>query len=92
MSVTHFDKVNVQLGVIVGGTAGNHTLTGVAVGDRILSVWTQTFATTGALSATSNLTAEFTDPIAAANVIANASGSNTTDKPLFVLWMDANLT
>ena len=38
MGMTNFDAVNVKTSVINGGAAGNHTLTGIATTDRILSV------------------------------------------------------
>lgn len=75
---------------IKGGTAGSHTLTGIATVDAILSVSSVTLS--GAdlsevnINAVADLTSEFS--ISAANTIANTGGTNTTGALLLVLWAD----
>lgn len=62
---------------IAGGAAGALTVTGIAVGDRIIAV-----VDTEAASA--NLASEFT--VTAANTIDNTGGTATTSKDLLVIW------
>lgn len=66
--------------VLAGGVAGNHTLTGIAPGDRILSVLHNT---AGVLV---DITSEFT--IDSANTIDNTGGTDTTADELLVVWED----
>lgn len=75
---------------VTGGSAGDHTLTGVATVDKLLSVFSLDL--TGAdlsvvnFSAVTDLTSEFS--ITAANTINNTGGTDTTGALLFVLWAD----
>lgn len=62
---------------IAGGSAGALTVTGIAVGDRLIAV----VDTEGA---SANLASEFT--ITAANTIDNTGGTATTSKDLLVIW------
>ena len=70
--------------LIVGGAAGNFTLTGIATEDRLISVLHAPDA--GAVDACVNLTAEFT--ITAADTINNTAGTASTNGQLIVLWED----
>lgn len=68
--------------VLAGGAAGDHTLTGIAVGDAIVSV--RRYIGAGvAVTDVSDLTTEFT---VAAGKINNAAGTDTTGDKLAVLW------
>ena len=62
---------------ISGGSAGALTVTGIAVGDRIIAV----VDTEGA---SANFASEFT--VSAANTIDNTGGSSTSGKDLLVIW------
>ena len=66
---------------IAGGAAGNHTVTGIALGDTLISVLHHT---QGADMA--DLTSEFS--ITATDTINNAAGTNTTSDDLIVLYQD----
>jgi hypothetical protein len=65
--------------VIAGGVAGNHTVSGIGAGDRIVSVVHDT--TAGALV---DLTSEFS--VTAANTINNAAGTDTSSDFLVVTY------
>lgn len=74
---------------ILGGSAGNHTLTGVAVGDRlaaVLHIPQLTEGTPNAFNAPVDLTSEFT--VTAANTINNTGGTDTSDGMLLILLVD----
>lgn len=71
---------------VKGGSAGNHTVTGIATADAILSVSKIDFDTDGDIATVSDLTSEFS--IGAANTISNGSGTDSTDALLLVLWAD----
>lgn len=84
-------KGAVRTTVINGGAAGNHTVTGIAVGDQLRSVLKLDFTLAeGAPNtrtwAASDLTAEFS--ISAADTINNAGGTDTTGAVLVVVWED----
>ena len=64
--------------LIAGGVAGNHTVTGIATTDTLISV---IHNTAGALV---DLTSEFT--IDSANTIDNASGTDTSSDDLLVTY------
>jgi len=72
-----------KLTVIAGGPAGNHTLTGVVVGDELSGV---IYVAKGA----ENLTAVATEPftILDTDVIENSAHTNTTGGYLIVGWID----
>lgn len=74
--------LNVDL--INGGTAGNLTLTGVAVGDELAFVGQ--FVTAASIATFSEITSEFT--ITAPNTINNGGGTNTSSNQLMVIWID----
>lgn len=76
------DVVNVLS--VVGGVAGDITVTGVALGDTLLSV----MAIKDADQTSVNRTAEFA--ITATNTINNAGGSNDTGYHLVVTWRTTN--
>ena len=68
--------------LIAGGIAGNHTVTGIAVGDTIISV---IHNTAGALA---DLTGEFT--IDSADTIDNVGGTDTSSDQLLVTYETPN--
>ena len=77
--------------VISGGAAGNHTVTGIAVGDSLVAVLKLDFTLSeGAPNtrtwAATDLTGEFS--ITAANTINNAGGTSTTGAILVVIYED----
>lgn len=70
---------------ILGGVAGNHTVTGIAVGDSLASV--QVFTTvTSNFQTIADITSEFT--ITAANTINNTGGTDTTADYLTIVYYD----
>jgi hypothetical protein len=77
--------------VIDGGAAGDHTVTGIAVGDALRAVLKLDFTLTEGVPntrtwAVSDLTSEFS--IAGANTINNTGGSVTTGGVLVVVYED----
>jgi len=81
----------VRITVIAGGAAGNHTVTGIAVGDALRAVLQLDFTLAeGAPNtrtwAVSDLTSEFS--VAAADTINNAGGTDTTGQILVVVYED----
>lgn len=72
---------SVTVGSVDGGAAGNLTITGIAVGDTLLSVVTVLNASP---FTTANLTSEFT--ITAANTINNSGGTSTAAKRVAVTY------
>lgn len=79
------EATRLKTAVIVGGAAGNRTLPGVAVGDRLVAV-TRFVGAGVAVTDVADMTAEFT--ITAGNTINNAGGTNTTGDKLSILWVD----
>jgi hypothetical protein len=78
---------------IAGGSAGAHTVTGVAVGDQLGGVLYVVNASP--LNTVSDLMAEFTGTgkgITTTNTIANGGGTDTTGGFLIVSWVDKTLT
>ena len=71
--------------VIDGGSAGNHTLTGIATEDHLISV-VHLEGSGSAITGAADLTAEFS--ITAANTINNTSGTDSTNGVLIVLYLD----
>ena len=71
-----------------GANATTVTVTGIALKDKILSVYALTTAHDATygfdVSAMGDYTSEFS--ISAANTITNAGGTNLTDKMLVILW------
>lgn len=63
--------------VITGGAAGNLTVTGVKVGDRLVSVLNLTDGT--------DLTSEFS--VSAANTINNTGGTSSETKKVLVTYL-----
>ena len=85
--------------MIAGGVAGNHTLTGIRVADRIIKVVSMTFTLTEGvpnvplLFILEDLTAEFrvaAGGITADDTISNPGGTSTAAKLLFVWWEDVD--
>lgn len=81
MGTTHTD-LSLNSAVIAGGAAGNLTVTGITVYDKLKVV--NNVAAAGA-----NLASEFT--ITAADTINNTGGTNTTGMTLLVLWYPADV-
>lgn len=75
-----------QVTLVAGGSAGNHTVTGITTADRLAFVGH--FETAASIATLANLTAEFT--ITATNTINNTSGTDTTNDQLMVIWEDAD--
>lgn len=73
--------LNVTL--VNGGAAGNHTVAGMAVGDEVVFVGHLT--TAAAIATLGDLTSEFT---AGAGVINNTDGTDTTNDQLMIIWID----
>lgn len=71
--------------VIDGGAAGNHTLTGIATEDHLISV-VHIEGSGTALTGAADLTAEFS--ITAADTINNTGGTSSADGVLVVLYFD----
>lgn len=71
--------------VIDGGSAGNHTVTGIEVGDVLVAVIQ--FVDDGTqLTDVADLTGEFS--IDSADTIDNAGGTDTSGDHLLVIWKD----
>lgn len=66
--------------LIAGGSAGDHTVTGIKTTDELIAVFEQD-GTSGLLT---DLTSEFS--ISAADTINNAAGTDTTSDKLLVLY------
>ncbi len=71
------------IGLVAGGVAGAHTLTGIALGDRI--VFVGHFSTLAAIATLADLTSEFT--VSAADTIDNTGGTDTSSDQLMVHYM-----
>lgn len=69
--------------LIAGGSAGNHTLAAIAVGDEILTVLH--VSTAASIATAADLTSEFS---AGAGLINNAAGTDTSNDQLWVSWID----
>src|SRR5262245_29662278 len=74
-----------QLTIVAGAAAGNLTVTGITLKDRILKVQTVVVAS----GVVADLTSEFT--ITAADTINNTGGTATTGRTVFVEWEDHDL-
>lgn len=77
-------RPDLRVTLVAGGAAGNITVSGIAVGDEIISVLL--FETAAAIATVSDLTAEFS--ITAANTINNTGGTATSNDQLMVIWND----
>lgn len=72
----------IEVGLVAGGAAGDHTLTGISIGDRI--VWVGHLSTAAAIATLADITAEFS--VTAADTINNAAGTDTTNDQLMVIY------
>ena len=76
--------------LVAGGTAGNHTVTGITTNDKLLGVSsieaTASQLSTAILGLAGNLLSEFS--IDSAGVIDNTGGTDTTGAMLIVLYAD----
>jgi len=85
-SATHLSDLNYNEAFITGGTAGDLTVAGIAVGDTLVSVTSTTLAATTFLpSACANLSSEFS--ITAASTINNTGGTSTASQSVHVVWL-----
>lgn len=76
---------DLKFAVIDGGAAGNHTVTGIRLGEVLYLVLAFLRpAGPGDVSGISNLTSEFT--ISADGTINNTGGTATTDDQILVMW------
>lgn len=73
----------VKAAIIDGGAAGDHTVTGIAVGDSLVIVLH--ISTKAAIATMANLTSEFT---VAADKINNAAGTDTSNDQLLLFYED----
>lgn len=73
----------IKVALIDGGSAGDHTVTGIAVGDRLIAVIE--LATKASIATATDLTSEFT---VAAGKINNDGGTATTNDQLMVIYHD----
>lgn len=72
-----------KVALIAGGAAGDHTVTGAAVGDILVSVLH--ISTAAAIATMAVLTSEFT---IGADKINNADGTDTTNDQLLIFYED----
>ena len=73
---------DMKTAIINGGTAGNHTVSGIRAGEVLAFVWHFTPHDTAQVFA--SLTSEFT--ISADDTINNAGGTDTSSDQLLVGW------
>lgn len=76
MGTTHTRRAQ-DVATIAGGAAGDHTVTGITVYDRLLAV-------VDVSAAGANLVGEFS--ITAADTINNDGGTDTTGAVLLIIW------
>lgn len=69
--------------IVGGGSAGDHTVAGMEVGDEIIFVGH--FSTASSIASLGDLTSEFTAAAGAAN---NGSGTETSSDTLMIMWRD----
>lgn len=85
-AASHLTDLNLQEFYLTGGAAGDLTVTGIDVGDTLVSVTSTTLAATTFLpSACADLSSEFS--ITAANTINNAGGTSSASKSVHVMWL-----
>jgi hypothetical protein len=77
-----YQDIPINSAVVDGAAAGNITVTGIAVGDRLKVV--QDVAAAG-----ENLVSEFT--VTAADTINNTGGTATTGMLLLVIWQPGSI-
>lgn len=77
---------DIKTAVIAGGSAGAHTVTGIATEDTLLAVHRVDLDGTAANIDYDDLTSEFS--ISAANTIDNTGGTDTTGDKLAVIYRD----
>jgi len=75
---------HLRVTLVAGGAAGDHTVTGIALGDDI--VFVGHLSTAAAIATLADLTSEFS--ITAADTINNTDGTDTTNDQLMVIWQD----
>jgi hypothetical protein len=71
--------------VIAGGAAGGHACEEADKGDYVVNVQRVTrVATTGVISSVTDLTTEFTSPVATDGYVTNTGGTTSTSAELMV--------
>jgi len=79
---THLAGKFMAQAVISGGSAGDHTVTGISIGDELIYVYEQN-GTSGLIT---DLTSEFS--ITKSDTINNTGGTSTSSDKLLVLYLD----
>tara|TARA_R110002051_G_scaffold313031_1_gene388686 strand:+ start:1540 stop:2091 length:552 start_codon:yes stop_codon:yes gene_type:complete len=79
---THLTGKFMAQAVISGGGAGDHTVTGISIGDELIYVYEQN-GTSGLIT---DLTSEFS--ITKSDTINNTGGTSTSGDKLLVLYLD----
>lgn len=77
-------KYDLKTTLVAGGSAGAHTVTGIAVGDELAFVGH--FSTAASIATLADLTSEFS--ISDTNEIDNTDGTDTSSDQLMVIWVD----
>ena len=85
LSIARMHFAAFKTAVIDGGAAGDHTVTGIATADQIVSV-VHLVGDGTQLTGAAALTSEFS--ITATNTINNAGGTATTNGKLIVTYID----
>lgn len=80
------DLQGLKMTIISGGSAGDHTVTGIDTEDHLIAVLHLVGDGTQLTGANNDLTSEFS--ISAANTINNASGTDTSNGVLIVSYFD----
>ena len=70
--------------LVAGGSAGDHTVTGITTADQIAFVGH--FSTAAAIATLADLTSEFS--ITGTNTINTGGGTDTSSDQLMVMWLD----
>lgn len=74
----------IKVALIDGGAAGDHTVTGIAVGDELIFVGM--FATKASIATLADQTAEHS--VSAADTINNTGGTSSASNQLFIIYRD----
>ena len=80
-------NAGLKVALVAGGVAGNHTVTGIALEDRLVAVLH--VSTAASIATAADSTGDFT--ISAANTINNTGGDDTSSDQLWVFYEDRSL-
>ena len=90
MAITHFEGLGLKQTIISGGSAGDHTVSGISTDDQLIGVvkidGTADTGTGDMTWACSDLASEFS--ITADDTINNTGGTDTTGAVLLVTYLD----